>query len=303
MCGFTRGASAAIADGSGRFDLFIVNATNQALNSVSSSEAFAEPYPAGSLVIEVDAHTFRLDAQPDGSKTLVRETVAGAIQPIVDHVAGLSFLDTGAQLEVNLTLHAAHAEYRRVRERAFRAGVFLRNVPMTGQRGIALILVLLVTSFLSAIGLGLALIVIMDRLATGNLRGSVAMLYAADAAIELAARDLAMIEDWSLALTGASRSSFVDVGPMGGVRAIPGGGAVDLTAATNLLNCGKAMTCSDAEMDANSKERPWGANNARWQLYAYGPFTDIAQLARPEPCYLAVWVADDAREEDADPLT
>ena len=81
---------------------------------------------------------------------------------------------------------------------------------MTGQRGIALILVLLVTSFLSAIGLGLALIVIMDRLATGNLRGSVAMLYAADAAIELAARDLARIEDWNLALTGASRSSFVD---------------------------------------------------------------------------------------------
>jgi hypothetical protein len=56
-------------------------------------------------------------------------------------------------------------------------------------------------------------------------------------------------------------------------------------------------------MDANSKERPWGANNARWQLYAYGPFTGIAQLARPEPCYLAVWVADDAREEDADPLS
>ena len=56
-------------------------------------------------------------------------------------------------------------------------------------------------------------------------------------------------------------------------------------------------------MDANSKERPWGVNNARWQLYAYGPFAGIAQLARPAPCYLAVWVADDAREEDADPLT
>ncbi len=173
---------------------------------------------------------------------------------------------------------------------------------MTGQRGIALILVLLVTSFLSAIGLGLALIVIMDRLATGNLRGSVAMLYAADAAIELAARDLAMIEDWSLALSGGSRSRFVD-GPVGGLRAIPGGGVVDLTAATNFLNCGKATPCSAAQMDANSKERPWGVNNARWQLYAYGPFEGLAQLARPVPCYLAVWVADDAREEDADPLT
>ncbi len=174
---------------------------------------------------------------------------------------------------------------------------------MTGQRGIALILVMLVTSFLSAIGLGLALIVIMDRLATGNLRGSVAMLYAADAAIELAARDLALTEDWSLALAGESRSRFVDEGPVGGLRTIPGGGVVDLTAATNLLNCGKAAPCGAAQMDANSKERPWGANNARWQLYAYGPFTGIVQLARPAPCYLAVWVADDPREVDADPLT
>ena len=130
VCGFTRGATAAIADGSGRFDLFIVMATNDGLNSVSSSEVFAEPYPAGSLVIEVDAHTFRLDAQRDGSKTLVRETVAGAIQPIVDHAAGLSFLAAGAQLEVTLTLHAAPtADYRHVHERAFRASVFLRNVP------------------------------------------------------------------------------------------------------------------------------------------------------------------------------
>ena len=171
---------------------------------------------------------------------------------------------------------------------------------MIGQRGVALILVLLATSFLSAIGLGLALIVITDRLATGNLRGSVAMLYAADAAIELAARDLARVEDWNLALTGALRSSLVD-GPAGGLRLIPGGGVVDLTAATNFLNCRKASPCTAAQMDANSKERPWGANNARWQLYAYGPFSRIVQLARPAPCYLAVWVADDTREEDADP--
>lgn len=173
---------------------------------------------------------------------------------------------------------------------------------MKQPRGIALILVVLVTSFLSAIGLGLALIVIMDRLATGNRRGSVAMLYAAEAALEVAARDLARLDDWSLALAGTSRSSFVD-GPEGGLREIPGGGVVDLTEVTNLLNCGQVTPCTPAQMDANSKERPWGANNARWQLYAYGPFAGIAQLARPAPCYLAVWVADDSREQDADPLT
>ena len=44
-----------------------------------------------------------------------------------------------------------------------------------------LIMVMLVTTFLSALGLGLMLAVFMDRLATGNMAGSVAMLYAADA--------------------------------------------------------------------------------------------------------------------------
>lgn len=173
---------------------------------------------------------------------------------------------------------------------------------MTSARGIALVLALLVTSFLTAIGLGLALIVMMDRLATGNLRGSVAMLYAADAAIELVARDLSQLEDWNEALTGQARSEFAD-GPPSGTRPVPGGGAVDLTAATNLLNCGRSAGCTDAQMDANTKERPWGVNNARWQLFAYGPLGNIVQFARPADCYLAVWVADDAREEDGDPET
>jgi hypothetical protein len=170
---------------------------------------------------------------------------------------------------------------------------------MTGERGIALILVVLVTSFLSAIGLGLALIVMMDHLATGNLRGSVAMLYAADAAIELSARELASL-DWDRALTGEARSSFVD-GAAGGVRAVPGG-EIDLTAATNGLNCGQPAACSDGQMNQSTRERPWGQNNPRWQLFAHGPFADLGPVARPASCYLAVWIADDGGEEDGEPL-
>lgn len=166
--------------------------------------------------------------------------------------------------------------------------------------GVALILVLLVTSFLSAVGLGLALVVFMDQLATGNQRGSVAMLYAADAGIELAARDLALADDWNGILAGTNRGSFTDGAPTG-VRAIPGGGAVSLTAETNLLNCGTRTTCTSGQMDANSRERPWAANNPRWRLYAYGPFQDLVDVERPVACYLAVWVADDSREEDDDP--
>ena len=173
---------------------------------------------------------------------------------------------------------------------------------MTSARGIALVLAILVTSFLTAIGLGLALMVMMDGLATGNMRGSVAMLYAADAAVELAARDLSQLDDWSAALSGHAVSAFTD-GAASGTRAVPGGGTVDLTEATNRLNCGNTAPCTAAEMDANSRERPWGPNNARWQLYAYGPLRNIVQFARPADCYVLVWVADDGRETDADPLT
>ncbi len=172
---------------------------------------------------------------------------------------------------------------------------------MTSQRGIALILALLATSFLSAVGLGLAVVLFVDHLATGNLKGSVALLYAADAGIELAAHDLARA-DWNAALAGAELGTFADGAPSG-VRAIPGGGAVNLTAETNTLNCGKVTSCSGAQMDANTDERPWGANNPRWRLYAYGPLDNLPDLARPAPCYLAVWIADDSRETDDDPLT
>ena len=172
---------------------------------------------------------------------------------------------------------------------------------MNTQRGIALVIVILVTSFLSAIGLGLAMIVVMDKLATVNLRGSIALLYAADAAIELTARDLAQLPDWNLALSGVVRSLVTD-GEPGGVRPIPGGGEIDLTVETNQLNCGQASNCTVDEMEASTRDRPWGVNNARWQLYAYGPSGNFVHFAKPAPSYLALWVADDGREGDGDPF-
>lgn len=168
------------------------------------------------------------------------------------------------------------------------------------ERGIALLMVILVTAFLSALGFGVVLAVFMDRLATGNMRGSVGLLYAADGGIELAARDLARIADWNAVLDGSLLGSFTD-GAASGTRAIPGGGAVDLTALTHQLNCGRTTACTTAQMNASSRERPWGANNARWRLFAYGVLADLGSLARPTPCYLIVWVADDAREVDGNP--
>ena len=169
--------------------------------------------------------------------------------------------------------------------------------PGAGERGIALLVVILVTTFLSALGFGLMLAVFMDRLATGNMAGSVAMLYAADGGVEFAARELAQARDFDAVLTGGERSTFTDGAPSG-IRSLPGGGTVDLTASTNMLNCGRITACTAAQMNANSSERPWGANNPRWQLFAYGPIEHFTEIVRPAACYLAVWIGDDVREQD-----
>ena len=96
------------------------------------------------------------------------------------------------------------------------------------------------------------------------------------------------------------RGSFTDGAP-GGAREIPGGGSVDLTAATNMLNCRKSSNCTAAQMNANSRERPWGINNPRWRLYAYGPIEQLAPLLRPAPVTSPSGLRDDAREQDGDP--
>jgi prepilin-type N-terminal cleavage/methylation domain-containing protein len=89
VCGFTPGAVAAITDGSGRFDVFTVASTNSSRGEITAAAAFPAAYPAGSLVVEADAHYFRLDEQDDGTRSLVRETTGGATQPIVDQVTAM----------------------------------------------------------------------------------------------------------------------------------------------------------------------------------------------------------------------
>lgn len=170
---------------------------------------------------------------------------------------------------------------------------------MTGERGVALVLAILAVAFLSAMGMGLALLVMVDQMASGHWRASVGLLHAADAAIELAARDLALVDDWDLVLSGAEQGSWVD-GPAG-PRAIPGGGAIDLAVATHRLNCGRTTTCTAAQMNANSEERPWGANNPRWQLFAHAEWSAMMPAAHPGASYLVVWMADDIRETDGNP--
>jgi hypothetical protein len=102
-------------------------------------------------------------------------------------------------------------------------------------------------------------------------------------------------------LGGAVTSGFID-GPPSGLRTLPNGSQLDLTEATNVARCGKT-TCSDTDLNSFTDDRPWGPNNPRWQLYAYGPLEDMIPTGTINSnAYVIVWVADDPAESDADPF-
>lgn len=168
------------------------------------------------------------------------------------------------------------------------------------QRGAALIIALLVMMLLSALGLSLTMVsTTEERVADSYLGGSEAF-YGADAALEFAVQELSRMPDWSSVLDGSVTSSFVDA--QASTRVWPGGQARTSNEATALMTC-RRTACTTADMDARTAERPWGENNPRWQLFAYGPIRDLSPSGTIDSsAYLAVWVGDDASETDGKPL-
>jgi hypothetical protein len=162
-----------------------------------------------------------------------------------------------------------------------------------------LVVALMVMVLVSALGAALILVTSTETTIAANFRNSLGALYAADAAAELALAEVATVADWDQLLNGRLRSAFVDGSPVG--TRLVSGTAVDLLQTVALASCHKATTCSAAEMDAVTAERPWGANNPRWQLYAYGELESAVPGAE-SPYYVLVLVGDDPSESDNDPL-
>lgn len=167
------------------------------------------------------------------------------------------------------------------------------------ERGVALVITLLAVSLFSALGLGLVLSSATARLADHNHEEGVTLLNAAESALELAARDLAAIGDWTDVLNGSVRSSVTD-GAAGGTRAIPAGGTIDLTRLTNQLTCGRDTACSDPLRTATTADRPWGSANPRWRLFLHGAIPLVSSPRHRQAPYAVVWVGDDPREADGD---
>lgn len=171
-----------------------------------------------------------------------------------------------------------------------------------GERGVALLVALMAMLLVMALGTALVLAASIESKLTRNFRHGAQALYAADAVLERAVDELGAMPDWNAVLTGAVSSSFVD-GPPGGTRTLADGRPIDPGEIVNQANCRQPTACAGSTMDAVTAGRPWGANNPRWQPFAWGALDDLLPAGRGgSPFYVVAMVADDPSETDGDPL-
>jgi hypothetical protein len=168
-------------------------------------------------------------------------------------------------------------------------------------RGVALIVVLLTMVLLSALGVALVLATSAETRIAGNFRTAQTDTVCrrswcrprhrrpdARARLDHAPRRRRplVVCRW-----GAWRCPTLDDGTL-----------VNLTEVAALANCQKTLGCSNADMDAVTEDRPWGPNNPRWTLFAFGPLRALLPAgAVPTSQYVVVMAGDDPGETDNDP--
>jgi len=170
----------------------------------------------------------------------------------------------------------------------------------SGERGIAVIVAMMALLIMSALAAALVLGTSSETIIVRNFRTAGAAAYAADAVLQYALDELPSIPDWSDVLDGTTHSNLTD-GLPAGERRLPDGSTVNLTELVNSANCARLTPCSDAEMNQITSERPWGANNPRWRLYAHGLMADLAPAINGSAFYVVLLVADDPSEVDGEP--
>lgn len=163
-----------------------------------------------------------------------------------------------------------------------------------GEEGTALIIALMATMLLTALGAAVIMVTTTETKISNNYSNSQEALYAADAAIERVVQDLLMVPRWNDILTGSVQSAFVD-GGMTDQKHLTGGGLTTLC-------CGTNSATGQLQADTD-KLNMWGANNPQWRLFAWGPLTQVLpeSAAVDSPMYLVAWIADDPAEIDGNP--
>jgi Tfp pilus assembly protein PilX len=164
----------------------------------------------------------------------------------------------------------------------------LKSQPHRREEGSALLVVLLASSLLAALGLALAALSSVETVIASNQRAGSQLAYAADAALEGVLADLLTIANWSDTLSGAASSRL-----QGHSTPPAGAGQAPVTLA-------QLTATVQAEFDAQGS---WGANHPRWRMFSHGWLTELAPMATADSDeFIATFVADDLGENDGDPV-
>jgi hypothetical protein len=158
------------------------------------------------------------------------------------------------------------------------------------QNGAALIIALMSMMLLTALGAAVIMVTNTETMIAANYRNGQEALYAADAAVERVVQDLLMVPRWNDILSGAEQSAFID-GSMTAQKVMPGGARLTLCCDPPNTPPSTATGVLQANTDAINA---WGTNNPKWQLFAWGPVSNmLPNTTVDSPMYVAVWVADD----------
>ena len=131
-------------------------------------------------------------------------------------------------------------------------------------RGAALVLAIMALALVAALGLSLSVLANIEMRVAANYSQALEMRSAAEAGLELSARELLTVADWPAVASGSVRSAFNDGAP--GTRALPDGASISLPRLTADLGDGA------------------------WQPFAYGGH-ELWGL--PIGAYVVVWVRPD----------
>jgi hypothetical protein len=159
-----------------------------------------------------------------------------------------------------------------------------------GEWGGALVMALLLLVLAGVIGGALALSLASEQLIAAHHHTTAELRLAADAGLARAQAEIATMASWNDVLQGRTLSSCRDTTLQ---PRQADGRVLDLAGLTVAL-----QRTTDALA-------PWGADNPRWRLFAYGPLdlmTGAAPDGRVTP-YVVVWLADDQADGDGDALT
>jgi len=177
--------------------------------------------------------------------------------------------------------------------------VTLATMPLThhsgsNQSGSSLIVVLLLMFLLSAIALGMAVVVRVEATVASRFVQATQALFAADAAVQMTLAELRPIGNWSPVLAGAMTSPRSD-GAFAGVKSLPAGGSIVL--------CCASSSVSERLARENVLSGAFARRTLVWRPFLWSPVAALLPAAPPSRTYVVVFVQDDEDDGDGDPIT